>query len=83
VSLVIFASNALQIRIKSTKLVVVPGAGRTGKPARVAYHQFNTCHSGFGVGTIWLVIFENYWSVSCNLVNLLRWNMPQTQAQEE
>jgi hypothetical protein len=45
VSLVSSASDALQMRVESTKLVVEPGAGRTGKLARVAYHQFNTCTS--------------------------------------
>jgi hypothetical protein len=31
------------MRVVSTKLVVEPGAGRTGKLAKVAY-QFNTDH---------------------------------------
>jgi hypothetical protein len=46
VSLVSSASDVLQMRVESTKLVVEPGAGRTGKLARVAYHQFNTATWG-------------------------------------
>jgi hypothetical protein len=41
VSLVSSASDALQMRVESTKLAVEPGAGRTGKLAKVTY-QFNT-----------------------------------------
>jgi hypothetical protein len=29
------------MRVENTKLVVEPGAGRTGRLASVAYHQFN------------------------------------------
>ena len=42
-SLVSFASDALPMRVVSTKLVVEPGARRTGKLAKVAY-QFNKAY---------------------------------------
>jgi hypothetical protein len=42
VSLVSSASDELQMRVESFKLVAEPGAGRTGKLARVVYYQFNT-----------------------------------------
>jgi hypothetical protein len=38
VSLVSSASDALEMRLEGTKLAVEPGAGRTGKLAKVAYH---------------------------------------------
>jgi hypothetical protein len=41
VSLASSSSDTLQMRVESTKLVVEPGAGRTGRLAKVAYHQFN------------------------------------------
>lgn len=37
VSLVSSASDALQMRVESTQLMVGPGAGRTNKLAKVAY----------------------------------------------